>query len=170
MTAMMKDPATPLRKRIGIYLFFLAHMTAFGTLTFYEAYHTQSGQLYGVGGIPVILYVLFYLLFFGADEMLWLVINSVLGMLMIYSWLQTLALPFIPEPGTAGGYFITDFAKFSAGRHILPGAFLVMYQFMLRNLLVDVLGARHNERRSRYVGWAFVAISGVQILLARYQG
>jgi hypothetical protein len=81
-------------------------------------------------------------------------------------WPETLALPFIPEPGTAGKHIITDFDKFPISRHILPGTFLVMYVFMLRNALIDVLGARHNERRNRYVGWLFVAVSGAQVLLA----
>jgi len=170
VAAMMNDPATPLGKRIGIYLFFLAHMAAFGTLTFYLAYHTQQGDLYGVGGIPIIAYVCFYLILFGLDEILWLAINSVLGILMIHGWLETLALPFIPEPGTVGTHIITEFDKFPASRHILPGAFLVMYEFMLRNLLLDVLGARHDQRRNRFVGWLFLAISGAQILLARYAG
>lgn len=152
MPAMMNDPSMPLGKRIGIYLFFLAHMAAFGTLTFYLAYHTQKGNIYGVGGIPIIAYVFFYL---------WLVINSLLGILMIHGWLETLALPFIPEPGTVGTHLITEFDTFPAGRHVLPGAFLVM---------MDVLGARHNQHRNRFVGWLFLAVSGAQILLARYAG
>jgi hypothetical protein len=170
VTAMMKDPATPLPKRLGIYLFFLAHMAVFGTATFYMAYHVQQGDIYAFGVIPILIYVPFYLILFGADEILWLVITSVLGLLMIYGWLETLALPFIPEPGTAGDHIITDFDKFPASRHILPGTFLVMYEFMLRNVLIDVLGARHNQRRNRYVGWLFVAFSGMQILLARLLG
>lgn len=160
---MMKDPATPLGKRLGIYLFFLAHMTGFGALTFYRVYHAQGGYTFAV--IPVVLYVIFYLLFFGADEILWLVITSLLGLLMIYGWLETLALPFIPEPGTAGEHIITNFGTFPARTHILPGAFLVMYEFTLRNMLIDVLGARFNERRNRLVGWLFIAISAVQVLL-----
>ena len=167
MTAMMNDPATPLSKRLGVYLFFIAHMSAFGTATFYLTYHSQEGDAYKFGAIALITYVPFYLMMFGAEEMLWLVITSLLGLLMIYGWLETLAQPFIPKPGTAGDWIITDFDRFPAGRHILPGAFLVMYMFLLRNMLIDVLGARHDERRSRYVGWLFVAISVVQILLAR---
>ena len=121
-------------------------------LTFYLAYHTQKGNIYGVDGIPSIDYVFFDL---------WLVINSVLGILMIRGWLETLALPFIPEPGTVGSPIITAFDTFPASRHSLPGAFLVM---------MDVLGARHNQHRGRFVGGVFLAISGVQILLARYTG
>ena len=169
-TAMMNDPETTLRKRLGIYLFFLAHMAAFGTATFHITYHKQLGDVYSVGVISLLTYVLFYLIMFGVDEILWLVITSVLGLLMIKSWLGTLALPFIPDPATAGDRILTDFDDFPARRHILPGAFLVMYTFMLRNMLIDVLGARFNPRRDRYVGWMFVAISGVQILLARLKG
>ena len=43
---------------------------------------------------------------FGLDEILWLVINSVLGILMIHGWLESLALPFIPETGTVGTQII----------------------------------------------------------------
>ena len=168
MPAMMKDPATPLSKRLGIYLFFLAHMAVFGTLTFYLTYHEQVGDAYTFGTIAVITYVPFFLMLFGSDDMLWLVITSVFGLLMIYGWLETLALPFIPDPATARDLTITDFEKFPASRHVLPGTFLVMYEFMLRNVLIDVLGARHNLRRNRIVAWLFIAISSAQILLARY--
>jgi hypothetical protein len=162
----MQDPETPPRTRFGLYFFFLAHMTGFGTLTFYVTYHGQMGDAYTIGAIVVATYIPFYLIFFGADDILWLVIGSVFGVLMIYGWLETLAQPFIPEPGTVNKVFITNFDDFPVGRHILPGTFLVMYEFLLRNLLIDLLGARHNLRRSRYASWLFVAISGVQILLA----
>jgi len=170
VTAMVNDPGTSLRTRLGLYVFFLAHMMVFGTLTFYMTYHQQAGDAYTVGTIAILVYVPFYLILFGPDEILWLVIGSVLGLLMIYGWLETLAQPFIPAPGTVDDVFITDFHEFPVGRHILPGAFLVMYEFTLRNLLIDLLGARHNQRRSRYVGWVFVVISVCQILLAWLAG
>ena len=170
MTAMMKDPATPLRTRLALYLFFLLHTAAFGTATFYVTYHLQRADAYVFGAIAILVYVPFYLILFGADEVLWLVITSVLGLTMVYSWLETLALPFIPEPGTGSDRIITEFGKFPASRHILPGTFLVMYQFMLRNLLIDMLGARHNQARDRYVGWLFIAVSAAQILLGGHKG
>lgn len=166
----MKDPATPLGRRVGLYLFFLAHMTGFGALTFYQCYHVQRGDFWSAGTIALLTYVPFYLLMFGVDELLWLVVTSLLGVLMIYGWLETLALPFIPEPGAVPSPIATDFSKLPVSRHILPGAFLVMYEFMLRNLLIDLLGARHDERRARLAGWAFLALSGVQILVGALQG
>ena len=164
-TAVMQDPSTPFRKRVGIYLFFLADMAGFGTLTFYLTYHQQQGESYMVGAMLVIIYVLFYLMLFGADDVLWLFINGLLGALMVRSWLETLATPFIPPPSMLGHGIITDFDGFPVVRHILPGAVFLMYQFMLRNFLIDALGARFNPRRKRYVGWLFVVVSVVQILL-----
>ena len=167
MTGMMNDPMTPASTRLGIHLFFLAHMAVFGTGTFYLAYNVQQGDIYSAGVIALITYVPFFLILFGVDEILWLVVTSVLGLLMIYGWLEILAQPFIPDPNTAHKWIITDFDKFPASRHILPGTFLVMYEFMLRNLLIDALGARHDPRRNRLVGWLLLAISCAQILFAK---
>lgn len=168
MAGMMNDPTTPLSTRLGLHLFFLAHMTGFGTLLFYLNYHTQQGDYYAVGIIPVLLYAFFFLIFFGVDEILWLVVTSVLALTMIYGWLEMLAQIFIPAPGTAGTWVITDFHKFPTSRHILPGTFIVMYEFTLRNLLIDALDARHDPRRNRLVGWLLVAITCAQILIAKY--
>jgi hypothetical protein len=164
----MKDPTTTSRNRFGVYLFFLAHMAAFGTLTFYLAYHDQSPRVYTVGALLIITYVPFYLMMFGADEILWLSINAVLAVLMIDSWLEWLAVPLLPAPGTAAKWMITEFDRFPVSAHIFPGTILVMYQFLLRNLLIDVLGARFNPRRSLFVNALFVVMTVAQIMLGRW--
>jgi hypothetical protein len=43
-----------------------------------------------------------------------------------------------------------------------------MYQFLLRNLLIDVLGARFNPRRSLFVNALFVVMTVAQIMLGRW--
>jgi hypothetical protein len=164
----MKDPATTSGNRLGLYLFFLAHMAVFGALTFYLAYHDQSQEVYTVGTILIITYVPFYLLMFGADEILWLSINAVLAVLMIDSWLKWLAVPLLPAPGSAAKWMITDFDKFPVSRHIFPSTILVMYQFLLRNLLIDVLGARFNPRRNLFVNALFIVVTVAQIMLGRW--
>jgi hypothetical protein len=63
---------------------------------------------------------------------------------------------------------ITDFDKFPVSRHIFPSTILVMYQFLLRNLLIDVLGARFNPRRNLFVNALFIVVTVAQIMLGRW--
>jgi hypothetical protein len=166
----MNDPTTTSGDRFGVYLFFLAHMAGFGALTFYLAYHAQSQEVYSVGAILILTYLPFYLLMFGADEVLWLAINAALALLMIDSWLKWLALPWLPAPGAEPNWIITDFDEFPLSRHIFPAAILIMYQFLLRNMLIDALRARFNPHRNHFVGALFIVMTGAQVMLGRWLG
>ena len=71
-----------------IYLFFGIHMLMFGLSGFLMAYTSDGPDLafvYLHGGIAIVVYMVFYLVIFGRDEVKWMLINAALGILGIYS-------------------------------------------------------------------------------------
>ena len=160
---------------IFIYLFFIAHMGIFGTTTFFLTYGEQNIEFAVMfGGIAVFVYAIFYMVIFGFDELKWLFINSLLGILSIYGWLEELAYHFLPSPGADKSSFggihekYISFSQFPIAWHLLPGAFFIMYEFLLRNFLIDLLGARKKTERKRSVGILFIIISITQFLISRF--
>jgi hypothetical protein len=66
----------------SIYPFFLFHMAIFGGSGFFMAYGANgvpASFLYMHGGFAILVYSIFYLTFFGWDEVKWMFINGVLG-------------------------------------------------------------------------------------------
>jgi hypothetical protein len=45
--------------------------------------------------------------------------------------------------------------------HIIPGAYIVLYTFLLRNLVIDLMRARENPDRMKIANGLFLAISGI---------
>ena len=160
---------------IFIYLFFIAHMGVFGTATFFLTYGEQNIEFATMfGGFAVFVYAIFYLVIFGFDELKWLFINSLLGVLGIYGWLEELAHYFLPN-AVGGEAFVntiytkyTSFSQFPIAWHLLPGTFFIMYEFLLRNFLIDLFGARKKTERKRSVGILFILISIIQFLISRF--
>src|SRR5690606_38874186 len=71
-----------------VYPFFLVHMLAFGGSGFLMAYGESRPPvffLYLHGGFAILIYTLFYLSFFGRDEVKWMFINALLGLFGIYA-------------------------------------------------------------------------------------
>jgi len=114
----------------------------------YAADDVPSFFLYLHGGIAICVYLVFYLLIFGVDEIKWMVINAGLGLFGIISqidWILDL--------------FDKSYEQFLTSRHIIPFLYFVLYTFLLRQAVLDVSGARENEQRRRLVDYAYVGIS-----------
>jgi hypothetical protein len=80
--------------KVFVYPFFLFHMLMFGISGFLLAYGVGDVIfLYMHGGIAIVVYVIFYLLIFGRDQVQWMFINAALGVVGIYSqigWILSL--------------------------------------------------------------------------------
>lgn len=102
-----------------VYPFFFVHMAAFGGSGFFMAY-TSDGPpvafLYAHGGIAITVYLIFYLVIFGRDEVRWMFINAGLGLLGIY-----VEIDFILT------LFGTTLADYPPHVHVIP--FLYTYPF-----------------------------------------
>ena len=62
-----------------IYPFFMVHMLIFGGSGFFMAYSDTGPPvhfLYAHGGIAIAVYMVFYLIIFGRDEVKWMFIRS----------------------------------------------------------------------------------------------
>ena len=134
-----------------IYPFFLIHMLAFGGSGFFMAYTSDPPPLlflYLHGGFALLIYLLFYLALFGVDEIKWMLINAVLGVLGIIAQLD-----WILE------FFGRDFDDYSWAQHTIPFTYYVFYTFLLRQAALDLSGVREDEERARLVNNAYVLIS-----------
>lgn len=134
-----------------IYPFFLFHMGMFGLSGFFMAYGADDVELmflYLHGGIAILVYVIFYLVIFGLDEVRWMFINAALGLLGIWveiDWILSL--------------FGKQLSDFPPAVHVTPFLYYVLYTFLLRQLLLDLTGARDKPARKRLVEFLYVSLS-----------
>ena len=142
-----------LRDKAGwfIYPFFGIHMLMFGLSGFLMAYAADGPDLmflYMHGGIAIFVYMVFYLMIFGLDEVRWMLLNAALGILGIYSQI---------------GWILERFGKriddYPWQVHVVPFLYYVLYTFLLRQFLLDVTRSRDNPGRRTLVNNAYVVVS-----------
>jgi hypothetical protein len=134
-----------------IYPFFGLHMFMFGLSGFLIAYSDQQpdvGFLYMHGGMAIVVYLMFYLKFFGRDDVKWMLINAGLGLMGIYSQIGWILERF--------DRYIDDYAWYV---HCVPFLYYVLYTFLLRQILLDATGSRNDPVRRKRVEAAYVAVS-----------
>lgn len=134
-----------------IYPFFLVHMLMFGGSGFLMAYADEVAPiffLYMHGGIAIVVYTIFYLVIFGLDEVKWMFINAGLGVLGIYSQISWLLSLF--------GKRVNDYPLYV---HVIPFLYFILYTFLLRHAVLDIMKVREDETRKQRVEYGYVAIS-----------
>jgi hypothetical protein len=134
-----------------IYPFFGLHMLVFGLSGFFLAYGAKDAPIafvFGHGGIAILVYTIFYLAIFGWDEVKWMFLNALLGLYGIWS-----------EIGWLLGLFGKSMADFPWYRHLIPFLYYILYTFLLRQLVLDLFGAREDEAKRRRVEIAYVVLS-----------
>ena len=133
-----------------IYPFFLVHMLAFGLSGFFLAY---SGDvpvffLYMHGGIAILVYLIFYLVIFGRDQVEWMFINAGLGIFGIVSQLNFILGLF--------GKHVGDFPWYV---HVIPALYWILYTFLIRHALLDMTGAREDPDKERRINFGYIGVS-----------
>lgn len=145
-----------------IYPFFLLHMLMFGGSGFFMAY-VKGGPpvlfLYAHGGFAILVYTVFYLAIFGRDEVKWMFINAGLGFLGICSeigWLLSLF-----------GKKVSDYPVYV---HVIPFLYYVLYTFLIRQAVLDLMNAREDEAKRKKAGGIYVALSLVLYTIFYFLG
>ncbi len=134
-----------------VYPFFLFHMLIFGGSGFLMAYGSSRPPvlfLYLHGGLAITVYTIFYLSFFGRDEVKWMFINASLGLLGIYSQIGWLLSFF--------GKKIGDYPFYV---HVIPFLYFVLYTFLLRHAVMDITQSRDDPVRKKRSENYYIAIS-----------
>lgn len=137
--------AVPLR---FVYPFFLFHMGMFGLSGFFMAYGGKDvplAFLYAHGGIAIVVYLVFYLAIFGLDEVRWMFINAALGLFGIWAEIDVIL-----------GWFGRSLDDYPVWVHVTPFTYYILYTFLLRQLVIDLAGARENAARRQRVGILYV--------------
>ena len=92
--------------------------------------------LYMHGGIAIAVYMVFYLVIFGRDQVGWMLANAALGILGIHAQI---------------GWILSRFGKriddYPWQVHVIPFLYYVLYTFLLRQFLIDLTRSRNNPRR-----------------------
>jgi hypothetical protein len=135
----------------AIYPFFGLHMLLFGGSGFLMAYagkDVPTGFLFLHGGIAILVYTVFYLVIFGWDEVRWMFINAAIGVYGLWC-----------EIGWLLGLFGKEISDFPWYRHVIPFLYYVLYTFLLRHLVVDLLGAREDEARRQRIEMGYIVVS-----------
>lgn len=149
-----------------VYPFFGVHMLMFGLSGFAIAYGSDDTDLvflYMHGGIAIVVYMVFYVVIFGVDQVRWMLINAALGILGIHAQV---------------GWILARFGRRIDDHpwqvHVVPILYYVLYTFLLRQFLIDVTGSRDNPRRRAVVDALYVAgsltVYGLLLLRARPAG
>lgn len=134
-----------------IYPFFLVHMLAFGLSGFFMAYTDDPPELmflYMHGGLAILVYLIFYLGFFGVDNVKWMFINAALGLFGIYAQINWLL-----------SVFDKSAADYPWNVHLIPFLYYILYTFLLYQMVLDVTGARSNPNKRRWVEGFYVVSS-----------
>jgi hypothetical protein len=134
-----------------IYPFFLVHMLVFGASGFFMAYKgspASVGFLYMHGGIAIFVYMTFYFVIFGREEVRWMLINAALGVWGISAEMDWLL-----------SFFGKTLSSYPLYVHVIPFLYYVLYTFLLRQAVLQWTGAREDEARARVVNRGYVAVS-----------
>jgi hypothetical protein len=143
-----------------IYPFFLIHMLAFGLAGFVLAYGGAPIEfVFMHGGIAILVYVIFYLVIFGVDEVKWMVISSGLGIIGIASQIDWILSLF--------GKHVSDYPWYV---HVVPFTYFILYTFLLRHAVLDLLGVQDDDEQRPRVEYAYVGISLAVYLTAHLLG
>jgi hypothetical protein len=141
-----------------IYPFFLIHMLVFGVSGFVLAYSGAPVEfLYMHGGIAILVYLVFYLAIFGRDEVEWMFINAGLGIFGIVSQIDWILSLF--------GKRVGDFPPYV---HVIPVLYFVLYTFLIRHAVSDLLGAEDDETKRRRFQYGYIGGSVLVYLALRF--
>ncbi|HUI92957.1 MAG TPA: hypothetical protein VLX68_11980 [Chitinivibrionales bacterium] len=134
-----------------LYPFFMVHMLIFGLSGFFMAYGSKNTPvlfLYAHGGLAITVYVVFYLVMFGLDEVKWMFINAGLGILGIYSQIGWVLSLFGKKVGNYPFYV-----------HVIPFLYFVLYTFLIRHAFLDIFQAREDGAKKKIVEYAYIILS-----------
>lgn len=135
----------------SVYPFFMVHMFMFGGSGFLMAYSDNPapvGFLYAHGGFAILIYSVFYLIFFGKEQVKWMFINAALGIFGIYAEIDLIL-----------GVFDKHVSDFPFYVHVIPFIYYVLYTFLLRQAVLDIFNAGENEEKESTVNKYYVVIS-----------
>ena len=134
-----------------VYPFFLVHILFMGSFGFLSVYLLKEPHLlliYGFNGFAIFIYTGFYNYLFGLDQVRWMFINALLGIVGIYTQLGWLLSLF--------GKHIGDYPlRYQVG----PFLFFIMYTFLLRHAILDLFNAHSNESKRKIVEFGYVTMS-----------
>ena len=134
-----------------VYGFFLVHMLAFGLSGFFMAYSDDGPDisfLYMHGGFAIFVYTIFYLTFFGVDQVRWMFINAGLGLFGIYAQIDWIL-----------SRFGKSAADFPVSVHVIPFLYYVLYTFLLYQLVLHLCGVHKHPERRTVVEIVYVLVS-----------
>lgn len=139
-----------------VYPIFLLHVGIVGYLCFIFTYLPEVTPMQGlryvilmiVSGFASLLYLIFYWVIFGRDEIKWLIINAGLGFYGVYYEM---------------GFILTSIGRsihdYPAMAHVAPFSLYILYTFLLRQLVIDITGSRENPLRQKYINVIYTVIS-----------
>jgi hypothetical protein len=142
------DEVSPL----AVYPTFFAFFLVFCTPTYLLAYLSETpdvGGVYALGIFGSVFFLGFYLTIFGPDEVKWMLVNAALGVFGIFgqiSWIMST-------------FFFKAIDELSWYVHVMPFLIFVLFTFLARQALTDLLGGRDNEARRRVADILHVVVS-----------
>jgi hypothetical protein len=135
----------------SVYPFFLFHMGIFGASGFIMAYGDDRPDisfLYAHGGIAILVYTIFYLAIFGLDEVKWMFLNALFGLLGLYTqigWILT--------------WFGRDIGDYPLSVHVTPFLYFTLYSFLVRRAVLDLTNSTEDRTRKQKVETGYIIVT-----------
>jgi hypothetical protein len=163
MKIKIKNPVTTISP-IFFYIFFLFHSWIFA-ISWFMIFYTGQMPLFGFlhWWIAIFVYLSLYSAVFWKEEIRNMLIGALIWALQIYSWLELIWSSLINET-----WYYKTFASMPLYYHIVPGLYFIMYTFLLKNAMIDLIWARNNPERSNIANWTFYIISLLFFLLPKF--
>ncbi|ACV27578.1 hypothetical protein Kkor_2168 [Kangiella koreensis DSM 16069] len=137
---------------VKVYGLFIIVVFAILPVIFNETYIQRDINLtyfLFLGGFFPLIYLLYYRSVFGRDAILWIFINSILGILGTFAELNWLLKYFYEKE-------VSDFPFYY---HIVPAIHYILLTYVLRQAIIDTFHARDNDKRLFYVNILYVVLS-----------
>ncbi|MCF7835225.1 hypothetical protein K9M48_04215 [Candidatus Gracilibacteria bacterium] len=130
------------KERLFIYIFFTIHVFGFGAAGFLLSYGEEDlSSTFAMGGFAIFVYLVFYFVIFGWEDIKRMFINALIGIFGIYAWM-----------GDILSLFDKNIDNFSRQYHIVPGVFFVIYTFLLRHALIDLSQSLFSKKYGKEYG------------------
>lgn len=138
-----------------IYPFFLVHMAAFWYSWFSISY-SEPGRLFLFGFIhwwfAIFVYMIFYLAIFWLDKIKDMLIWALIGIMWTIARLEKI----IP-------YRWHEIWDYYRAAHIIPGLYFVMYTFLIKQALIDIISIFHKKHAKKIAEIIYIWI-GISVL------
>ncbi|EKE29455.1 MAG: hypothetical protein ACD_2C00172G0003 [uncultured bacterium (gcode 4)] len=146
------------------YPILVPHVLIFGFTWFMLFYsHQRPAMGFLIWLITTISYLIVYVQLFGKEQIRDMLIGGLIWVIQVYGWLEILAAKAID--------WTKEFKTFDSMPmyyHLIPATYFIMWTFLVKNVIIDLIWARNNPEKMNLTYKLFYAISLLIFILPNF--